>query len=325
MASHNRLVNEVLKMGHKIGLQIKELQWPKLLGMPIHDVTVKFSLYGNDAAGRGMSTDSFDDALVKGIGECIERVAWSKQKFDTSNGFAFHTQEDLAKNNAFKEVIERDAFFCHYLMRSCPIELNPMDHSITKQICTLLKRENVKTQLYLTETVAGFHTVFFLLLGKHSSSPFGLFLGSSCNKDLESAVKKAALEAIRSWASFKWGNASRKITIHDFTTKEFWSPLDHENLYLTIPLEANELFGSTIKNYTKKQGTEMGVKYSTFSLPDPLSQLKNVFVIHCQIEGFQSVYFGPTTPTHVSLPRLGEFIGHKVLWKDINIFPHPFA
>ena len=86
--------------------------------MPDHfDIGVSIVVNDKKYAGRG--TDKIEEiAYLKALSESIERSLLPIFNIENSNGLAVHHSLDQAKLNARNELIERDAFFCRYLLKS---------------------------------------------------------------------------------------------------------------------------------------------------------------------------------------------------------------
>ncbi len=57
-------------------------------------------------------------AALKSISEIIERVVVIENCISNSSGVATHLTPDFAKQNAYTELIERDAVMCHWLTKT---------------------------------------------------------------------------------------------------------------------------------------------------------------------------------------------------------------
>lgn len=324
MVDYQKLVNDVLKLGGEIGLKITELTWPRKLNLPVFDIEIKFEKFGKYASGRGMSIESFDDALTRAIGECLERIGWSASNAKTTNGFAFHTDLSRAKDSAFFELIERDSFLCHYLTKTSPPKLAIIKNQKLKTIMRFLNSQKVSLNLYKSTSIEGLPTVICVLTGIKCWKKFGYFIGSSCDREVQTAQIKAILEALRSLISFLYSKPTPLLTLSGFNSKFTWEPSDHENLYINTEGHAFELFESW-PIFSPSPQTRLNVSFNSLSLPSPFNDIGYMHIAECSSEALQPLYFGPTTPDVISINRLNKFLGHPVNFSDLNIFPHPYC
>jgi len=107
----------------KLNLQVRFFDNHSLAALGIIDIEVELLIANEKYWGRGTSFDK-NMALIKACSEAIERFFLHKNKFATSNGMATHINENLAREAATLELIERDLFLCRYLTQTpfCEIQ-----------------------------------------------------------------------------------------------------------------------------------------------------------------------------------------------------------
>lgn len=102
----NQIIKWVIENNHILNLQIKNIEYLNRYGLYQYKVT-----YPNQEDrfdGHGISTNE-EEALAAAIGECLERYFVYSHQLKSSNGCAFHTNKNLAIENAKKEILERNS------------------------------------------------------------------------------------------------------------------------------------------------------------------------------------------------------------------------
>lgn len=114
MAIHSQLTRWIADNASDLDLHVDLLHWPSEW-MPgfaaiAASIRVQSSVYDGCAVDR-----SEDAALIKAVVESIERYVKHTHNLPNTSGLAGHITSEQAQENGLCELIERDAFFCHYI------------------------------------------------------------------------------------------------------------------------------------------------------------------------------------------------------------------
>lgn len=186
MARQESLIQWASKNRQQISLEAKEFDWAWKMGLPLFDFEVQIFVDGFRGAGRGTALVE-TTALEKGIAEALERAVCASLKLSTT-GVAAHTVSHSARENAILEALERFIFDWHLKNRK---KLTPLkEHSIGTPLPEM--------RFFRMGIPLPYHAlVCFLSVDDEN------FLGLSCDKDLSSAMDKAAIEVLRNLAAFQ--------------------------------------------------------------------------------------------------------------------------
>lgn len=259
MAKDTSVLKWCLDNTKKFNFTIKEIQsTPKFLP-GYHDYLVKIFFNNETFYGRGIDSHE-TTALVKAFAELFERIVMFDSEFPNSNGIACHTDIKKAQENAKREMIERDSFFCHYLNRiSFKKEIKIFSTKIKESIHQLEKVYKSDTNVYLMDNSLGYYNVLCLAKGHRCQHPFSYILGASSHLDLEKAITKAYSEVLINVVSsqhnlykipdFKdnytdvnritdHGHAALKPEFDKYNSLEFISN-DNFKIYESLPVTTN--------------------------------------------------------------------------------------
>lgn len=94
------------------------------------------------------------------------------------------------------EVIERDAFSCHWMLQKSGIELTPSSGNRAAPWAALYDFGTFDTKLYRLDMD---HDIPVVAAVVRPQSNIGLCVGASCNPDIQVAAEKALIEAFHTW------------------------------------------------------------------------------------------------------------------------------
>lgn len=269
-------------------------------------------------AGFGYSDES---AIVRAWGEFVERYSFCVEiqkdlSILTSNGFAAHTNEDSAKENAVTELIERDVFLSSWLLHRPAKEVD-ISLAVSPRELDRLKR--------LTQR--GFK-IRFGVYGTCMGRQVGVVVVQS---DRHSAMATAAKPSVGELYSHLIREAA--TTVHDLTSStlapiqtidEKAAPIDHLRLYL----EADQKW--FLDNLISRTGQES--EFPGFRLELRELTKKNGFanatgyhVYRATSAECQDLWFGPTENRFINLNRLKGILGRDIAYEELNHHPHPLA
>jgi hypothetical protein len=290
--------------------------------MPDHfDIGVSIVVNDKKYAGRG--TDKIEEiAYLKALSESIERSLLPIFNIENSNGLAVHHSLDQAKLNARNELIERDAFFCRYLLKS---GMKKIQFEITEAE-KYFKNENIDISYYEMCHYQDGYGVLCVADGVSHKRPFGLVMGTSFRSEVEVAKNQAFNEALRTVLSTVAKKESESISIEEFSKMNDDQINFRDHGRLSLNLEYSKYFKDLLNN--EIIALKDNIDHDDFSyevldnalIPIPELPLLAVRANHPKL---QQLYTGVTLAEKVNLNRLKQ-IFEEVNFKSINLIPHPF-
>jgi hypothetical protein len=327
MASHSqRLIEWTLSHSKELNLKITQLNWVDALYTEMHDFRVSIEVEHNTLVGAG-TAKNIDTAFAKAIAEALERAVFLESKHSTSNGFAAHPIPEIARHKAKLELIERDAFFCHYLTKTpfLSIEENLLPGNIIN-VLSKLKIHNVDLRYYQMTTAKDLYSV--LAIANLKNLDMGVIVGLGTNPSLDKAIVHATIECLRSLTPILENPInSNAITLKDFDHIIKPGPLDHSNLALS------KCFGTQIEIALNNINTNSKATPPLYSdivfdeiRPNSIL-LKTVplYFYRASSHALQNLFFGNTTSQLVNISRLSHFLGKPIKFSDLQLLPHPLG
>ena len=246
--------------------------------------------------GRYISNDAVKSMGIA-IAETLERVAMVANGIETSNGLAAHFDIALAKENAKRELLERDAFLwaVHWKMRLNEISSHPGFYELP------LRDQNLKGALYITT----------------SDKPvYALAVGNTYRE----VVEKTFLDSIAFKKHIDDTNLE-PMTLKEFMEVKHYSVLNHAQLSFSNefkaaldkwPREGNEL--------KSRRPLREDFSYRELNLPIDFqgSGLKIVQATHPELLTY---YVGPIS----ELKKQGSYQLLTIEFGEAPFqWPHPF-
>lgn len=299
-----------------LNLEVIYYQGLKKYFPTIHDIEVTIKLKDQKFKGRGTSLDE-EEAYLKAFSESIERAATEHYKLSTTNGLAAHSIIEKAKNNAMRELIERDAFMCHHLLSS-RLKLLSSDKVSSNSLAEY--KLEIK-ELCRTHLGVG---IFVSLTGLEHSPAFGLISGSSFHSDEKIATSSALIEMLREFDYINETKNYSNISIDDFMKISNFTFVNHGQLskntsYTIANLQRIEKTNLSLNFCYEKEDfnyIELNLDFISNKIPIKLVQAQN--------PKLQPLFLGPTTLDKINFNRLSEISKKSVHFEDLNHFPHPF-
>lgn len=282
----------------------------------IFDIGITIRFKNEIYKGRGTDKNE-KTAYLKAFSECIERVACSHYKLNSTNGLAAHTIFEEAKINARNELIERDAFMCHYLLMS---KLKPL----SLQISGVNSFSGINIKLYeMYRSTLGVG-VLALAYGASKVPRFGLISGTSFQNNEAGAVKHALIEVARNLDDIIESHTVNDISLEDFNNLNNYSFNNHGELSRNLAyaqLFENSLNSNLLEiklDYLKTdfRYEEIDITFIKKNLPLKLARAHNFKL--------QNIFSGPTIHEKINLQRLSQISGKKITFDKVNPLPHPF-
>lgn len=162
-----------------------------------------------------------------------------------STGVATHKNAEMAINNAALELIERDAFALHWILRKSPnkIMLNSLPKSFEKYICWLKKVASLFVLFDMGNDLLPVLGALAIARGK------GMWVSAAADSNPADAMRKILQELIASIAT------SRHAGLLDSpdSNKKIGRVSDHEMLYRSPRAQKQAFFLTTGKKTTWKK------------------------------------------------------------------------
>ena len=280
------------------------------------DFRVQMKVNGKLFFGSGFAEDP-RLAVEKAISEAIERAVCNSYGI-RSNGVACHTDSHKARSNAIDELIERDTFLRHYLLK-VPGERLPLQ----PQHCELsqkLAKHSLALKLYKLTCADDKIIVLYLCHGKGPKEPF--IFGLGCSKDENSSTTKALGECLKNTLSFIEGTLPTAISISEFNNSRLNVPLDRIRLFThQDAISASEFW---LKESDELNFTQSNWPSSQECLTSEL-QIKTPCLRSAPVRIFRATHSMAITPERLEEDsNLNQILIAKKLNVDqLNLFPHP--
>ncbi len=332
MASTTLLVDWAIANAELLDLRVTRLTWVDKWLPGIWDFFVEITLNGKILNGRGLA-ETEEEAFAKAVAETLERSVIPVG--ENSSGFAAHLTPELAKSAAVRELIERDAFFCHWLTQTPFLSQRKLTElsiniglTTTQDIAKNAQNLGIDLVLATMHSSPPFQSVVCCAFGSNANKPFGVTLGLGCDLDFNIAVKQATLEALRTAIAWITGQYSGgpPLSLNEFKSLESITPLDHERLGLSLDLEDRIRKLLSEKNSLPAPLPKSNSQIDTlqYSLAPPIADAP-VVIAKADSKSLQKAFFGLTTPNKINLARLAGFKGKSLTIENICIEPHPFG
>lgn len=320
MENSKKIIEWSLKYSDELFLQVEYYTGLKVFFKDLFDVGIFIKIYNKTYYGRG-SDENEEVAYCKALSEAIERSILAIYNLKNSNGLAVHPDLNIAIKNAQNELVERDAFLCHYFLNQGFDEVKINNPKINLAISHL----NFKVKFY--ELCRSKNSVGILCSfnGKDFIKPFGNIMGTACGEDLDEVAEKALVEALRTFTFFNISAAPFSISEQEFFNTEDIDFSHHGKLSLDlIYSEKFELFLNNFKtsidcSYSKEIFKDIVLDPLLFPFPNvPL------FFVKSSSDYLQNIFTGPTTAEEINWVRLNQLGRGIVNISNINLTPHPF-
>lgn len=213
-------------------INIFEQKWP-LFSHNYFDYRVVLKINNMLFEGRGTNVIK-SEAIASALGEALERFAVNNTDKFSSNGFAIHSDINIAIANSQREVIER-----HYVMLFTLGYYNKIEIPITQvperviEIVQKLISIQIEISFFQLASTSDEVVVLCEINGLNYQKPFGLLFGASCKETLGKSIEASLKEPLPNLMAFLNGNLS-SIEEAEFKMINKPKPEDHLHLYLNI-------------------------------------------------------------------------------------------
>lgn len=209
----------ILQNARLLQLEVKRFKWIDTIFSNYHDYRVSIKIDGKVYSGRG--SDSVQEvAILKGFSEALESYLCHHYRIN-SCGLSVHLNEEDAKEIAYKELVERDVFFTHFVNA---IPFKEFHVNVSKELSQYLLSEKLSLK-YFTTPINLPEEMFFCLCVINSWEAGGT-IGLSVSNYRHSATETSLIEALRSAAAYR-GKSMSSINLEMFDKIESPKPSDH--------------------------------------------------------------------------------------------------
>ncbi|MFT4928335.1 MAG: ribosomal protein S12 methylthiotransferase accessory factor [Phenylobacterium sp.] len=258
-----------------------------------------------------------------------------------STGLAAGADHHHAISGGLREVIERDAFSCHWLLKHTPKRVKLADVlSVNPQLAKLVERTNLDINLLWMTTDIDVPCIMCILQPINLS---GVAIGMACHLDPFLAAEKAILEA---YNTFNWILEMKRRRLSPVQRNDVCDFEDHVRYYLKnenretmdFLLKGDYLDSQTLSSYRFEDHNHKThiaeilrrvnqLDYSAYvvDITQPDFEQLSIFTVKVLIPGLQPLHVGIGTESHDN-KRL-KIIADK--WsiqypEMLNPEPHPF-
>lgn len=341
MASTPTLSAWALQKCEDLDLQATRLTWVDEWCPSLVDFIVTIKVDGEIFEGRGMA-ETEDLAFTKAVAEALERAIMRHANVYSSNGLAVHTTIEEATAGAKRELVERDAFFCHWLTRTpftglidplIDIKLGNIDIGgrPLADIVERIARLGVDLKIAEMAAVRPYNAFICVSRGSRAPRPFGVHIGMGCDLDPASAIRHAVVEWLRTTVA--WCSPGYKgrpaITKAEFDAAPIKGPLHHELLGLSLESlgKLDHLLATEPLAPESNQTIDIdsaGVTITVLKKPNLIADAP-IESVQASSSMLQDAFFGYPTIDRVNLARLRQFSGLDLKFEELMHEPHPLG
>lgn len=259
-----------------------------------------------------------------------------------STGLAAGASVVHAQSASIREVVERDAFSSHWLLKRRPPKISlryAKEHA--PHLRSFFDNETIEVSLLWLTTDLDIPCILCLIRPDNIT---GVFIGMSCDLSVTSAIEKAVVEAFN---TLNWGMELRRSGVSPSDADNIRDFRDHVRFYLDpvhrpmtdFMAEGPELpdglltqyvgidsenYSQQLRNLVERIHAQGYHAYYADITPEDIGSL-DINVGKCLIPGLQPLHVGVGVE-HLDerrLKRLSEYWGlHRPVY--LNLSPHPF-
>lgn len=320
MAHCKKLNKWFLDHASKLDLKIGKGEWISKWCPGHFDFKAEISINESTFIGRGVDSN-MDIAFSKACVEAMERAVCFEHNL-RSSGVAGHFDRDLAKENAKNELIERDAFLCHYLSKYPfelfkPIQNESIDYD---NIINRLAKSGIEIK-FLKTTSANLKISLCLAVLDNG----GAIIGLAASEAVQQATEKSFFECLINTVSYLDGNSTDAISSEDFKKINNPSPYDHFRLNLSKG--SSSRFDYVLSDFEEilMNCNSININYRELKSKNSLISSSPIVFMKAESVNLQSIFYGITKEDHVNLKRLQGFTGRELTFEEIEKRIHPLG
>lgn len=309
--AYNKRVNHILANAESLELKVKKLSWGSDYLGGLYDFRIKTNLFGEDAWGVGIDIDE-ETAFLKAFSESVER-AYCKKSDIRSSGVSVHWTVEDAKRNSLNELIERDVFLCHFLTGE---GAKRIENPLIQEINGTLSKRSCRVKVYQLSSINE-HCIF-LTIGENGATGNIVGLGSAV--DSETALQKSVTECLFRLVAESGNTVSEQVGVVS-------SPVDHYNFHLSnsILKDSKLILNSSFSNKVEVFSFNLDVDWNIVGNLGEVVPGLDLYVVKGDAPSLQNMFYGEISENKVNFPRLREFFGKIVEFKDLEKIIHPIG
>lgn len=282
---------------------------------------------GKDILVTG-EADKRELAITKAVAEFIERCSLIETsayqpEIKTSNGWAAHTSEIEAQENAVRELVERDAVLRHWYTRTsfAVINLNSLPEHIQQWAKTELSKSEFPELKILVSHLGHGPSVSAILMNKDGYGVTGHCSKESIIDSIEGAIEESCRMA-QHYLLKTYLSDTEKLKSGERTKVETGS---HGVYYAHQEPLPSWLFGRTIDlqygtSSWSLKNTDLKKCKSAFKLT--MARANPLFVFRAQSDSMIELSWGLETFDSLANRLIGKIDKHLILESNINLKPH---
>lgn len=278
------VIQTLKKLETQIGLKFFKIEEFDSLSTPYRAMQVFAEIDGVVITGIGVDQNP-KLALIKATSEFFERWICLENAYENSNGFAAHGDQKAARDNAFHEIIERDAYFFHHFHGIAFEKINNLiDEKDLEQIKQTIKSHGLEFNFYKMLNYDNSNSILCVLEGENASqcNGFGALLGMAYDTNIERSKLKSLLECYRLYITHVFVSQLSSISLNEFNQLDHPQMFDHTKLGLNLEYfnEYKEMFLASSNTIDQKRDLRVGVNYQEFDIKNKLSATHKLVVSH---------------------------------------------
>ncbi len=275
---------------------LKELQQIKLMQIEDKELNIIHTVCHCEKHGiTGVGSDFNSElSIIKARSEIIERFIYSQSKriLNSTSGLAVHSTISGAKENALKELIERDLFLTSWFSGKYPDWTSPI---VTK---FPFKRINGRFEVSIGHigTCLDYQCYVYILSDRNNL--FGAICGAVCEKRIEDSISKILFDISRIQLIAK----DFKKKGSNFFKKKQFKASDHLEFYAAM-LKDNYINDY----YTKISGEAIKLsldKYSFINFKSDKCSPYSIIASYCSSPETQNYFTGPASRKKINKLRI---------------------
>lgn len=320
------IFKKIIRVVDELDLKIEKIQPTRNLFPFLHHVHCRIVPdSGREYIGRGIAlTESI--AFEKAIGEALERYCHVYSRmFSTTNGMALHTDVGVARAGAFQELLERDAYLCHFYTRTpfYRFESDDIDGSIFEDTRKILKQHGFELKISRLSSAEEFFIAAALCCGADGTK-YGFSIGLACKKNSIQAIDCAILETLSHLPGILAGELPRILTKHEFQN------LSKVEVHDVAALAMNPDYRHQMNDFFSESRPFLSsdfnpsVTFHEVIVPPVLKELE-LFVVKAASSECQELFFSSEIRSNLNHCRLSSFMGRSFEQSALADSIHFFA
>lgn len=321
------ILKEATDLIDVLDLRIEKINSTKnMFSFMEHAVCRILTADGKKVSGRGMAFNE-RSAFEKAIGEALERYIYiSDGSFPNTNGMALHSSIEIARRSAFQELMERDAYLCHYYTKTPFFRCLDSDlgSSIYRDVSRILNRNDFDLIVARLSSSSDQYISIAACIGTGGASNYGFSLGLSCQPSSTSSINASIMEAVSDVPSFLEGFRPRVLTKDEFFKLEKVTVFDFAALAHNAENFSDMASLFDLQEDFKPSDFSPAVKFVELAMPELLKKA-SFTVVKARSPDCQELFFDNDIKSNLNFVRLKSFTKNRSDIADFPLLPHYFA